>query len=113
MSPAGAGSVPRGDPRLARGLAALALLAAALWILLPREVVLDRPRLGIPAVLRPGETFDVHLRDALPFALPALGAGPLLGARLVGQQRMAELELVELERCGPRVQATLRVWSRR
>ncbi|MBI2568611.1 MAG: metallophosphoesterase [Candidatus Schekmanbacteria bacterium] len=37
------------------------------WLLLPVRFAVERPRLGIPAVVAPGETFSIVVRGSVPF----------------------------------------------
>ena len=61
-------------------LASGALLVAVLVSVLPVGLEVVTPRLGIPAVVLPGETFQLELRGGLPFLAPDLVV------RLVGEE---------------------------
>jgi len=63
-------------------LAAGALLASLLAAVLPDDCVVVRPRLGVPAVVLPGQTFRVELREAVPFREESVAV------RLVGERAL-------------------------
>jgi len=83
------------------------VISAALWITLPNEFIIQRPRLGVPAVQLAGERFEIVIKQSQPF--PALNSAPWQAQLRSSHQNNIPLKIEKEQQRGANRVLTVRI----